>query len=131
MSGQTLNNGTHKIRANLFFRRIKASICTPKMTNEVARAVRKATRLIPWVACPCPKVAVVVVAPDELVVEGVAVVEDILRSSLGVCNYRDIERVLSWACKVSCQNEGTIDRVKAAIDIDDLGDLQSKNGMNE
>jgi len=31
------------------------------------------------------------VAPDELVVEAVAVVEDILRSSLGIWNYRDIE----------------------------------------
>jgi hypothetical protein len=52
----------------------------PKMTNEVAKAVRKATRLIPWVNCPCPKVGEVVVALDELVVDAVAVVEDILRS---------------------------------------------------
>jgi hypothetical protein len=99
------------------------------MTNEVAKAVRKATRLMPWVACPCPNVAVVVVAPDELVVEAVAVVEDILRSALGVWNYRDIERVSTWACKVSCENESTIDRVKAGINIDELGDLQSKKGM--
>ena len=122
---------THKIRASLFFRSINANICTPKMTNEVAKAVRKATRLMPWVACPCPKVAVVVVAPDELVVEAVAVVEDILRSSLGVWNYRDIERVSTSASKVLCGNECTVDRVKAGINIDDLGDLQSKRGMSE
>lgn len=106
---------THKIRASLFFRSINASICTPKITNEVAKAVRKATRLMPWVACPCPKVAVVVVAPDELVVEAVAVVEDILGSSLGVWNYRDIERVSTWACRVSCENECIIDRAEAGI----------------
>ena len=91
LSWQSLNMRAHKIRASLFFRSIKANICTPKMTNEVAKAVRKATRLMPWVACPCPKVAVELVAPDELVVEAVAVVEDILRSSLGIWNYRDIE----------------------------------------
>jgi hypothetical protein len=116
LSWQSLNMRTHKIRASLFFRRINASICTPKMTNEVAKAVRKATRLMPWVACPCPKVAVVVVAPDELVVEAVAVVEDILRSLLDGWNYRGIGRVLTWACKVSCENECTVDRVKAGID---------------
>lgn len=122
---------THKIRASLFFRSINANICTPKMTNEVAKAVRKATRLMPWVACPCPKVAVVVVAPDELVVEAVAVVEDILRSSLGVWNYRDMEQVSTSAFNVSCEKGCTVDRVKAGINIDGLGDLQSKRGMSE
>jgi len=43
----------------------------PKITNEVARAVRNATRLMPWFACPCPRTAVVVAALEELVVEDI------------------------------------------------------------
>lgn len=40
-------SGAYNMRASLFFSRINASIWMPKMTSEVARAVTKATKLIP------------------------------------------------------------------------------------
>jgi hypothetical protein len=55
----------------------------PKITSEVARAVRNATRLIPCSDCPCPKAAEVVAALEEVVGEAVVVVEDMMESLWG------------------------------------------------
>lgn len=53
----------------------------PKITNEVANAVRKATKLIPCCPCPAPRPDEFVEELEELVLEAVdVVVEDILRS---------------------------------------------------
>jgi hypothetical protein len=77
----------------------------PKITNEVARAVRKATKLIPCCPCPAPRLAEFVEELEELVLEAVdVVVEDILRS-LWVSDYRDMERVSPSAFARSWMNE--------------------------
>jgi len=75
----------YNIRANLFFSKINASIWTPKITNEVAKAVRKATRLIPSEPCAVPSTSVLV-ALAELVGE---VVVDMV----GFC---DVEAIETW-----------------------------------
>jgi hypothetical protein len=45
---------TYKIRANFSLSRMKASICTPKITNEETRAVTNATKLMPCDPWPSP-----------------------------------------------------------------------------
>ena len=71
---------TNNILASLFRKSRKKPIWTPKMTNEVAKAVRKATRLMPddCSADPVPSGAVVVEvgAAPVAVVLVLAVVED-------------------------------------------------------
>ena len=67
---------TYNIRASLFFKSIKAIICTPKMVADDAIAVRRATRLIP--SEPCAAVVVVEDAAAEVVVALPVKTEDML-----------------------------------------------------
>jgi hypothetical protein len=61
------------MRASLFLKRRKASICTAKTTSEVARAVRKATRLMPVEvrAEPVPSALVCVGSASLLVADDI------------------------------------------------------------
>ncbi len=67
---------TYYIRANLFLSSRKAKIWTPKMTNEAAKAVTNATKLIPCEPCAVPSTSVLVAELVELVLVTVAVVAD-------------------------------------------------------
>lgn len=72
---------TYYIRASLSLKSTNKSICTPKITNALARAVRKATRLIPWLSWPLPVILELVEELAELVLDAVdEAVVDILRS---------------------------------------------------
>lgn len=69
------------IRASLSFRMMNSNICTPKTTNEAARAVTKAIRLIPCCAWALPTAEEVVAVAASLVVDAAAdIVVDILRT---------------------------------------------------
>lgn len=64
------DGSTYKIRASLFLKSRKRPVWMPKTTSEVARAVRKATKLMPeayW-AVPVPPSTLVMAAGALLVV---------------------------------------------------------------
>lgn len=78
--GTTLNckgKGTYKIRASLCRRSRNSPVCTPKMTNEVANAVRNATRLMPSIFWAEPAVSSLGITLAGLLVVVVSTLDDV------------------------------------------------------
>jgi hypothetical protein len=63
------------------------------MTNDTAKAVMKATRLIPWEPCAVPSPPAVVSEGLADVVDAVPVVEDMMGKLLKCLLYRDMGRL--------------------------------------